>query len=75
MKPSAAIKAFLAITFWGASFVATKVALREVSPLTVIVLRFAMGLMALALVVAAQQEFTLPQRGDHLGRRVAGQSA
>jgi len=74
MKPSAAIKAFLAITFWGASFVA-KVALREVSPLTVIVLRFAMGLMALALVVAAQQEFTLPQRGDHLGRRVAGQSA
>jgi len=50
MKPSAVIKAFLAITFWGASFVATKVALREASPLTVIVLRFAMGLMALALV-------------------------
>jgi drug/metabolite transporter (DMT)-like permease len=63
MKPSAAIKAFLAITFWGASFVA-KVALREVSPLTVIVLRFAIGLGVLALVVAARQEFTLPQRGD-----------
>jgi drug/metabolite transporter (DMT)-like permease len=64
MKPSAAIKAFLAITFWGASFVATKVALREASPLTVIVLRFAIGLGVLALVVAARREFTLPQRGD-----------
>ena len=58
MKPSAAIKAFLAITFWGASFVA-KVALREVSPLTVIVMRFAIGLSGLAMVVAARQEFTL----------------
>jgi drug/metabolite transporter (DMT)-like permease len=64
MKPSTAIKAFLAITFWGASFVATKIALREVSPLTVITLRFAMGVGVLMLVVASRQEFTLPRRGD-----------
>jgi drug/metabolite transporter (DMT)-like permease len=64
MRPSAALKVFLTITFWGASFVATKVALRQVSPLTIIALRFAMGLMALSLVVAVRREFALPERGD-----------
>jgi drug/metabolite transporter (DMT)-like permease len=64
MKPSTAIKAFLAILFWGASFVATKIALREISPLTIITLRFAMGVSMLMLVVTARREFTLPRRGD-----------
>jgi drug/metabolite transporter (DMT)-like permease len=36
-------KAFLAVALWGASFVATKVALAEISPLTVIVSRFGVG--------------------------------
>ncbi len=64
MKPSAAVKAFLAICFWGASFVATKIALREVAPLTVILLRFGIGLVVLLSVVAARHEFKLPRRGD-----------
>ena len=64
MKPLVAVKAFLAITFWGASFVATKIALREASPLTVIVLRFALGLGVLVLIAAARREFMLPQPGD-----------
>ncbi len=64
MKPSAVIKAFLAITFWGASFVATKIALRQVSPLTVIWVRFGIGTLVLAAIVALRREFALPQRGD-----------
>lgn len=41
------VQALLAITFWGASFVATKVALQELSPLTVVAVRFALGLLVL----------------------------
>ncbi len=64
MKISAAIKAFLAISFWGASFVATKVVLRQASLLTVIALRFGMGVLVLAVVVAARREFRWPGRSD-----------
>ena len=64
MKPSAAVKAFLAITFWGASFVATKIALRDVAPLTVIVLRFGLGVIVLAGIVAARRQFALPRKSD-----------
>jgi len=64
MKPSAALKAFLAITFWGASFVATKIALRDVSPLTVITLRFGLGMVALVRIVAARRQFALPRKSD-----------
>jgi drug/metabolite transporter (DMT)-like permease len=64
MKASVALKAFLAITFWGASFVATKVALRDVSPLTVIAVRFAIGVAALGGVVAARRQFALLHKSD-----------
>src|SRR6266581_4371740 len=37
------IAAFIAIVFWGISFVATKAALREISPVTLIFTRFAIG--------------------------------
>jgi len=37
------IAAFLAVVFWGISFVATKAALREISPVTLIFTRFALG--------------------------------
>ena len=43
------LKALGAALFWGASFVATKAALREISPITLIVLRFAMGIVVLAV--------------------------
>jgi drug/metabolite transporter (DMT)-like permease len=64
MRPSAAVKAFLAVTFWGASFVATKIVLRDVSPLTVIILRFGLGVIVLACIVAARRQFALPRTGD-----------
>jgi drug/metabolite transporter (DMT)-like permease len=45
--------AFIAIVLWGLSFVATKAALREITPITLITSRFALGAaLLLALVVA-----------------------
>lgn len=43
--------AFLAVVFWGISFVASKAALREVSPPTLIFLRFAIGAVLLLAIV------------------------
>ncbi len=47
MRLHTLIKALLTVIFWGASFVATKIALRDVPPIVVITLRFAMGVIVL----------------------------
>jgi drug/metabolite transporter (DMT)-like permease len=47
MKPATSVKALLAVLFWGASFVATKIALRDVTPIVVVTLRFAIGVIVL----------------------------
>ncbi len=60
----AIIEATLAVIFWGVSFVATKVAIQEVSPATVVWLRFAMGIFVLGLAVLLRRQFILPARGD-----------
>ena len=49
LSPRAA--AALAIVFWGISFVATKAALQEVAPVTLIFLRFAIGAAVLLAIV------------------------
>ena len=54
----ALLKVTLAVIFWGASFVATKVALQEVSPATIVWLRFAMGVIILGLAVLLRRQFT-----------------
>ena len=43
--------AALAVVFWGVSFVATKAALAEVSPVTLIFTRFAIGVIVLLAIV------------------------
>jgi drug/metabolite transporter (DMT)-like permease len=53
-----------AVIFWGGSFVATKVALRDVSPVTVVWLRFAIGVLILGAAVLARRQFALPRRSD-----------
>ena len=54
--------ALLAVIFWGISFVATKAALREVSPITLIFMRFAIGaLLLLAVVRKLPPRDALPQ--------------
>lgn len=45
------IKVLTAVIFWGASFVATKAALREIHPVTLIALRFGMGVLVLLFAV------------------------
>jgi drug/metabolite transporter (DMT)-like permease len=45
--------ALIAVIFWGMSFVATKAALREVSPVTLIFVRFAIGVVLLFAIVRA----------------------
>jgi drug/metabolite transporter (DMT)-like permease len=50
--------AALAVVFWGVSFVATKAALAEVSPVTLIFTRFAIGVVVLLAIVRE-----LPPRG------------
>ncbi len=60
----AVIEAVLAVIAWGASFVATKVALRYVSPVTVVWLRFAMGVIVLGIAVVLRNQFALPARRD-----------
>jgi hypothetical protein len=45
------LKAFLAILFRGALFIATKIALRDVQPATIILLHFALGVAILWLAI------------------------
>jgi len=64
MKRSLAIpilEATFAVIVWGASFVATKVTLRYVSPATVVWLRFTMGVAILGLAVLIRRQFALPK--------------
>jgi drug/metabolite transporter (DMT)-like permease len=61
---SALTKALFAVVVWGASFIATKMAVAEVSPVTVVWLRFAMGVAVLGWVVAARRQLALPSRSD-----------
>jgi drug/metabolite transporter (DMT)-like permease len=54
--------AFVAVVFWGISFVATKAALGEVSPVTIVFLRFAIGsLLLLAIVRELPRRDAWPQ--------------
>lgn len=57
-------EAGFAATVWGASFIATKIALRDVSPVTVVWLRFAMGVIVLGLAVTLRKQFALPKPSE-----------
>jgi len=60
------IEALFAVIVWGASFIATKVALQDVSPITVVWLRFAMGVIILGIAVTARKQFALPKKNEWL---------
>ena len=60
------LEALFAVIVWGGSFIATKVALRDVSPITVVWLRFAMGVVILGIAVTARRQFALPKRNEWL---------
>jgi drug/metabolite transporter (DMT)-like permease len=51
------LKLFFAVSAWGVSFIATKIALQELSPMTVVWLRFGIGVVVLAIVTLIRKEF------------------
>lgn len=55
-RVGALAKAAIAVAAWGASFVATKVALRELSPVGLVWARFAIGVVVLGAIVAARRQ-------------------
>ena len=61
MNMKAILKALFAVAVWGASFVATKIALEYAAPSTVVWVRFTMGVIILGLAVARNKQFALPQ--------------
>lgn len=60
------IEAVFAVIVWGGSFIATKVALRDISPVTVVWLRFSMGVVILGIAVAMRKQFSLLSRSEWL---------
>lgn len=58
------LEALFAVVVWGASFIATKVALQDVSPVTVVWLRFTMGVVILGAAVAMRRQFALPRKSE-----------
>lgn len=59
---AARLAAFSAVVLWGVSFVATKAALREVSPVTLIFSRFALGVAVLFLLLIFRRQSLIPPR-------------
>jgi drug/metabolite transporter (DMT)-like permease len=49
---------------WGASFVATKIALQYLDPIALVWVRFLMGVIILGLAVILNKQFTLPHGKD-----------
>ncbi len=58
----ARLQAFLAVLVWGVSFVATKAAVAEISPVALIFARAALGAALLVAVLIARREPLLPPR-------------
>lgn len=54
------LAALTAVVFWGISFVATKAALRELSPITLIFARFAIGTALLIMILLLRGKFVFP---------------
>lgn len=65
-KLSAQLKLLAAITVWGGSFIATKIAVGQVSPVTVVWLRFLIGLLILGWFAWRRQELAIPSLRDGL---------
>jgi drug/metabolite transporter (DMT)-like permease len=67
MTPGRAyLGALFAVVVWGASFIATKLAVREAGPLSVICIRFGIGVLVLFAAVARRGGFYVPPPIDLL---------
>jgi drug/metabolite transporter (DMT)-like permease len=64
------LTAYIEVTFavfvWGISFIATKLALRDLAPVTVVWLRFAIGVIILGLATVLRHQLSLPKGKEWL---------
>jgi drug/metabolite transporter (DMT)-like permease len=60
------LEALFAVVVWGASFIATKIAVGQISPIAVVWLRFAMGIPILMAAVIMRKQFALPKGKEWL---------
>ncbi|MFT3895258.1 MAG: DMT family transporter [Anaerolineales bacterium] len=58
------LEATFVVVIWGASFIATKVALQEIQPVTIVWIRFTIGVLILGAAVALRKQFTLPDKKE-----------
>ncbi|MBI5839567.1 MAG: DMT family transporter [Chloroflexi bacterium] len=65
-KPLPYLEVIFTVIVWGATFIATKIALQEVSPATIVWLRFAMGVVILGVTVLARKQFAVPEKSEWL---------
>jgi drug/metabolite transporter (DMT)-like permease len=58
------LEALFAVVVWGASFIATKIAVGQISPTAVVWLRFAMGIPLLLFAVVIRKQFAFPKGNE-----------
>lgn len=58
------LETLFAVIVWGVSFIATKVSLLDISPITVVWMRFSMGVVILGIAVAMRRQFSLPNKNE-----------
>lgn len=58
------LEALFAVIVWGASFIATKIAVGEISPIAVVWLRFAMGIPLILIAVVMRKQFAFPKGSE-----------
>jgi drug/metabolite transporter (DMT)-like permease len=58
------LEALFAVVIWGASFIATKIAVEQIAPITVVWLRFSMGIIVLGIAVVLRGQFALPDKNE-----------
>ncbi len=58
------LEALFAVVIWGANFVATKDVVGEISPVSIVWMRFGMGFLILGATVIARKQFALPTKND-----------
>ena len=58
------LEALFAVIVWGASFIATKIAVGQISPTAVVWLRFAMGIPILLFAVVMRKQFAFPKGNE-----------
>lgn len=60
------LEALFSVIVWGASFIATKIAVGQVSPIAVVWIRFAIGIPILFFAVFMRRQFDFPKKDEWL---------